>query len=160
MTQVDDNIYVGDLDDYRQLSDDNSFVFVQACKNPCHQKAVGYEGELPKDNPEYISALRSNGIAINMIDSISPLHFSYQQFDDALAFINSNTEKKILIHCNQGVSRSPSIALLHLAKKGKIKNNSYQSAKSDFESIYPNYRPNDGIKGFLTMHWPRFIYAQ
>ena len=43
--------------------------------------------------------------------------------------------EKVLIHCNQGISRSPSIGLHYLSVKGIIKNESYEVAKEDFIKI-------------------------
>lgn len=64
--------------------------------------------------------------------------------------------EKVLIHCNQGISRSPSIGLLYLAVKGIIKNENYNIAKEDFIKIYPKYEPS-GIKEFLEINWSNYF---
>ena len=64
--------------------------------------------------------------------------------------------EKVLIHCNQGISRSPSIGLLYLAVKGIIKNENYNIAKEDFIKIYPKYEPS-GIKEFLEINWCNYF---
>ena len=61
-----------------------------------------------------------------------------------------------MIHCNQGISRSPSIGLLYLAVKGIIKNENYNIAKEDFIKIYPKYEPS-GIKEFLEINWCNYF---
>jgi hypothetical protein len=153
MKQVSENVYVGNLDDYRNVAQDSSFVFVLACKYPCHKVVVGYDKDISPNHPEYISAIRSNGIAINMIDAESPLMFNHQQFFDAIDFMESNSDKNIMTVCNQGQSRSPSIALLYLSRKKLIDNKNYEAAKRDFMKLYPDYLPNMGIKGFLSINW-------
>lgn len=162
MTEIDERIYVGDMEDYINCVDDHDFVFIQASKNPFHKKAVGYSGaSLPKDHPEYFVAVRSNGIALNMVDSDYMAYFNNILFDAALNYIDQKRVegKKILIHCNEGISRSPSIGLLYLAKEGKIRNHSYVEAKEDFEKIYPNYYPNRGVRDFLHYSWGNFIHV-
>jgi hypothetical protein len=162
MTEIDENVFVGDMEDYINCVDDMDFVFVQAAKNPFHKSAVGYKGvALEKDHPEYFVAVRGNGIALNMVDSDYASHFSFILFDSALHYIDIKKKegKKVLIHCNEGISRAPSIGLLHLAKEGKIRNHSYLEAKQDFEKIYPNYYPNRGIRDFLHVTWSNFIHV-
>jgi predicted protein tyrosine phosphatase len=72
-----------------------------------------------------------------------------------LNFIEKNIQsKKVMIHCNQGLSRAPTLALLFLAKRAKIINNkSYQKAKEDFLKLFPNYQPGTGIQIYLTTYW-------
>ena len=72
-----------------------------------------------------------------------------------LAFINTHIkDKKILIHCNQGYSRTPSIALLWLAKRTDIvSNEGYQKASSEVRILYPNYQPGRGIAQYLFINW-------
>ena len=73
----------------------------------------------------------------------------------ALNFIESSIkENNVLIHCNQGCSRAPSLALLYLAKrKGVIDNDSYQRAKDDFKKLGAFYTPGNGINIYLTKCW-------
>ena len=47
------------------------------------------------------------------------------------------TGRKVLVHCNQGMSRSPGIGLFYVAREGIIKNGSFQEALAEFETIYP-----------------------
>lgn len=155
MTEVDKNIYVGDLNDYRNLMDNHAYVFIQACKTPCHDVAVG---NVDKNHPEYLVAKRTNGIVLNMIDGDYGYQFSPELFNSSLDFIYQNRDnKRILIHCNQGVSRSPSIALLYLAREGKISSDSYEHAKEDFKKIYHHYHPNTGVEQFMQLNWNSYI---
>ena len=159
MTEIDKNLFVGNLIDFENNQFDPDFCFVQACKEPCHRKAVGYTGRAPeKSHPEYLIALRERKIILNMIDPPTGKYFENILFESSLNFINEHlkNEKKVLIHCNQGKSRSPSIGLLYLATQGKIRNENYDFAKEDFEQIYPNYEPN-GIREFLSKNWKNYF---
>jgi hypothetical protein len=73
-----------------------------------------------------------------------------------LAYIQKSLEegKKVLISCDQGQSRSPSIALLYLAKiLHAIPNTNFREASREFLKIYPTYNPALGISRFLTDKW-------
>ena len=59
---------------------------------------------------------------------------------------------KVLVHCNQGMSRSPGIGLLYLAKEGMIDNSSFEKALAEFKEIYPGVNMAGGMRGFLEMY--------
>ncbi|MBD0777632.1 dual specificity protein phosphatase family protein [Maribacter sp. ANRC-HE7] len=158
MKEIDRNLYVGSLNDYKEFQNESDFSFVQACKEPCHRKAVGYTGRsVAKTHPEYLLAYRPNRLILNMVDTPTGKYFDKILFDKSIEFIESNLNlnKKVLIHCNQGVSRSPSIGLLYMALKEKISNYSFITAKDDFSKIYPEYKPS-GIQEFLIENWNYF----
>ena len=48
-------------------------VHVHACKTPCHQRAVGYQGSLPSRHPHYLVLERPNNLYLDMIDPSEPL---------------------------------------------------------------------------------------
>lgn len=72
----------------------------------------------------------------------------------AMLFIEKHIEtNKILIHCNQGQSRSPSIALIYLARKHVINSDSYSMATKDFMQLYQRYQPGNGIAAYMQKNW-------
>jgi len=128
---------------------------VHACKNPCHTSAVGYRGSLPTTHPNYLSFENGYDLALNMIDPPIPL-FMPEMFAVFLDFCaRQHAEARpILIHCNQGESRAPSLALVYLAKiAGEISNESYEAARGDFIGLFDGYFPGVGIQRYLTDHW-------
>jgi hypothetical protein len=104
MIEVYPNLYVGtDSDCFFDSRDD--WVVVHACKFPCHQKAVGYHGNLSPTHPNYLVLERGTHLFLNMIDPDTPL-FKPPLFDSALSFIGRYfPTRKVLIHCNKGNSR-------------------------------------------------------
>lgn len=158
MTEIYPNLFVGNLLDYEQNQFNEDFYFVQACKEPCHRKALGYSGRSADENhPEYLIAYRERRIILNMIDPPTSKYFENVLFEKSLNFIDEHLKsgKKVLIHCNQGFSRSPSIGLLYLATIKKIDSSSFENAESDFLKLYPNYKPS-GIKEFLILNWKHY----
>jgi hypothetical protein len=153
MIEVYPNLYVGtDSDCFFDGRDD--WVVVHACKYPCHQKAVGYHGNLSPTHPNYLVLERGSHLFLNMIDPDTPL-FKPALFDSALSFIDRYLPtRKVLIHCNKGNSRAPSLALLYLAKRARVINSeNYATATKDFRTKFPGYQPGRGISIYLTEHW-------
>lgn len=135
----------------------NDWAIVHACKSPCHQRALRYKGSLPKTHPHYLTYEIENHLFLNMIDPPTPL-FKPQLFTASLDFIEKHiSERKVLIHCNLGLSRAPSIALLYLAKRtDAITNASYKEAIQEFIKLFPRYSPSRGIAIYLLKNWSAF----
>lgn len=130
---------------------------VHACKTPCHQRAVGYTGKLDKDHEHYISTGDELNLYLNIIDPPVPL-FPDEIFKAFAEFMLEQEDecRPVAIHCNQGKSRSPSLALLWMAHgTGELPSGSYEEAREAFEALYPAYDPGKGIEKHLSEHWPR-----
>jgi len=70
------------------------------------------------------------------------------------SFMDEMEGQKILIHCNRGGSRAPSLAILFLAKRRKkIPDDSFNAAKQSFKKIYPLYNPGRGFNRYLQQYW-------
>ena len=133
----------------------SGLVVVHACKKPCHQRVIGYSGNLQKTHPNYLVLEQDYDLFLNIIDPPTPL-FMPQLFTSFLSFATKHwgEGKRLLVHCNQGESRAPSLALLFLAKRlSAINKTSYQSARKEFEIIYPQYKPGQGIETYFTRNW-------
>jgi hypothetical protein len=133
----------------------SGLAIVHACKSPCHQRGIGYSGSLPKTHPNYLVLEQDYDLFLNIIDPPVPL-FIPQLFTSFLSFATKHWEegKRLLIHCNQGESRAPSMALLFLAKGlSAINKSSYQAARKEFETLYPQYNPGRGIETYFTQNW-------
>ena len=128
-----------------------------ACKHPCHARAVKYAGTLPKTHPNYLWVEKGIHLALNMIDPDEPL-FVPETFVKAMDFIDAARHAgPVLVHCNQGLSRAPSIALVYLAKRtswiGDV-HRSFEEARDAFSQRWPWYAPGRGLVKFLTVMWP------
>lgn len=153
MKEITENLYVGNDADCSTVGSD--FAIIHACKT-CHQKGVGYRGNLSPSNSNYLIYENDNNLFLNLVDMDRELlsKFTHPILKYAMNFIKNhiNTEK-ILVHCNQGRSRSPSIGLVYLAQNGNISSNSYINAKEEFVKIYPEYLPGKGLELYLHKNW-------
>jgi hypothetical protein len=156
MFEIRDRLYVGSEYDCR--SGDDDWAVVHACKSPCHQRAVGYKGSLPSSHPNYLVLESGKNLFLNIIDPPGPL-FMPPLFTSFLDFAGRHWEngKRLLIHCNQGESRAPSLALLFISKYlHEITESSYAEARQEFEEIFHGYRPGTGIQIYLSKNWEIF----
>lgn len=132
-----------------------NLAVVHACKIPCHQNEVGYRGNLINTHLNYLVLEKENDLFLNIIDPTAPL-FMPPLFVAFLGFANKHwgQGKKLLIHCNQGESRAPSLAMLFLAKGiSVISDSSYETARVEFEKLYPRYNPGKGIETYFSKNW-------
>lgn len=155
MEEVYEGLYVGAEGSCARVG--GEFAVVHACKHPCHQRGVGYSGDLDPDHPEYLVADRDTDLYLNLVDMPRKLDHGYTEpiVSSALEFVDDHiSDRPVLIHCNEGLSRSPSLAMLYLAKRvGAVSDRSYQDAKADFSELYPAYSPGRGIHLYLEDWW-------
>jgi len=157
MKEITEKLFIGDDTDCSIAS--KKFAIIHACKT-CHQKGVGYSGNLPASHPNYLIFEQENNLYLNMVDMERELlpRFTHPIMNSAIYFIEKNiSERTILIHCNQGQSRSPSIGLVYLARENNIASNSYSDARNDFLNVYPNYLPGRGIELYLMKYWQELM---
>lgn len=158
MTELFERFFVGEDQSCKDHKSQPDFAIVHACKDPCHKQGVGYSGNLDKNDPRYLVFEDGKNLYLNMIDAPFPMkpEFGNPLFKSAFNFIDENLqdpEMNVLVHCNVGGSRGPSIAMAYLAKKGMIGAISFEHAKTEFKEIYPGYEPGKGIAHYLENNW-------
>lgn len=152
--EVCENLYVCSQSEYEKMDAiwlSNNFSICFCAKDPYHKRIVGYIKNLDKSNPEYLYAERNRILSLNMIDVDDVKYFSDKMINKALEFIESEIAKgyKVLVVCNKGESRSPSIALMYMLKHGFFKGyGTFEMVKPAFREIYPNYLPKKGIEEY------------
>jgi len=158
MIEVSPRLSVGDEHDYElQVGGDSGWAVVHACKEPYHRRLLGYTTKgAPKGHPEYLYAVRGDRLYMNLVDVDDPAYVQKELVDKALAFIHEKLAagKKVLVHCNQGESRGPGIALLYLLRHTQVLHKtSLADALGAFQRIYPAFHPASGIAGYIAAHW-------
>ena len=157
MIEVFPKLYVGNQDVYEHFGYvHDEWAFILAAKEPFHRQAIGYAGRAcDKSHPEYLMARRDNKLILNLVDAPKPEFFDKRIIDAALDFIAEQLSigKNVFVICNEGRSRSASIALLYLIKHGIIKGNTLEDCEAEFMNVYPEYNPGAGMRGFVKEHW-------
>ncbi len=152
-------LYLGDDQEYHlRIEGQAGWFTIQACAFPYHRKALGYFHEPPKDHPEAAYAYRKRRLILNLLDAPDPADIPRPPIDEALRVIDEQLRagRQVYLHCNQGFSRSPSIALLFLAAKGLFGERDFETAEEVFRELYPFYRPNAGMRGFARSHYESY----
>lgn len=150
-TQITDRLFYG-ADGACRHQADGSIAVIHACKT-CHAQRLRYAGSLPSTHPNYLAWSGDHHLYLNLVDPPKPL-FKLESFAHFFRFADEEiSHRPLLIHCNQGESRAPSLALLYMAKRlNLLPDASYQAARSAFESRF-HYRPGAGIQTFLEQNW-------
>jgi hypothetical protein len=160
MIEIYNGLFVGNEIDYENnVRQQNGWAIVHACKEPYHRQAVGYSGRAcAKTHPEYLLAHRGNHLMLNLVDVDNPDWVSPIIVDEAMNFVDVNLMKglKVLIHCNQGMSRSASLGLLYLAHIGQFHDMDFLIAEAKYINIYPPYQPAGGMRGYCLINWNKY----
>lgn len=108
--------------------------------------------------PQQLYLQEGNRLYLNLVDADSMKYFAPEVFDAALAFLSeqhSQAERNVLIHCNMGISRSPSIAMLYMAIIGLLPSK-FEDAMSEFKKLYTIYNPA-AIIDWIEAHWNDYV---
>lgn len=160
MIEISQNLYVGNEYDYEMtVKQQSGWAIVHACKEPYHRQVVGYLGRAcSKDHPEYLMAQRGNRLILNLVDVDNPDWVHPSIVDTTIKFVDDGLESglKVLIHCNQGYSRSASLGMLYLAHIGRFSGLEFTNAESKYKVIYPPYSPSGGMRGYMIRNWTKY----
>ncbi|QAR34019.1 phosphatase [Geovibrio thiophilus] len=153
MIEVIKNLYVGN--DTSCSMCDSEWAIVHACKS-CHQKFLRYKKALPQNHPSYLVHFEKNHLFLNLVDMERMFlpNFTHPIMKAAFEFLDEQIpQRKVLIHCNQGQSRSAGVALAYMAKKNMIKNNDFKIAYTEFKNIYTPAQIGIGFELYLGNYW-------
>lgn len=166
--QVALDLWVGDEAGFKMLHDNPDFrkqwSFVGAAKNPFHKQHARHDGveeegyvekALPSNSKEYLYAEREHALYLNLIDVDDPKYINVVLVATATHFIHEEMSKgrKVLICCNKGESRAPSVAFMAMIEDGHFDGMTFEQAVSRFKAIYPYYRPKKGISHWVETVW-------
>ncbi len=167
MIEVHPGLFVGKQEDLLSLPIEHvpgdfvqfpGWAVVHAAKEPTHREFVGYVAKGAPKGDEYLFARRGWRLALNLIDVAFPEYVKPELVDKAMDFIHDARchRLKVLIHCNQGGSRAPALALHWLRRNSPIcagPANDFETAEATMRRIYPAYKPAEGVRGFVKEHW-------
>lgn len=160
MEEVYHDLFVGGDEDYEKTKDSKGWAFLRCCKygDGSHQQLLSYHTlAAPEGKNKYI-AHKGNLMALNLLDLHDPHYINSAMIEDGLEFIKEQLAggNKVLVACNHGHSRGPSIALLYMRSIGELP---YSLGMSErvFSALYPNYSPKQGIRQYVRMHWSDWV---
>lgn len=154
MHEVFPRIHIGALSDCVPGTADH--LVIHACKAPCHKRRVGYATTVARDHPQYLFVDDEWELFLNLIDPRIPL-FRPESFWAIRAFLKRHGDHSpVLIHCNQGESRAPTVALLCAQWRHHGTWDSWGHAKEAMTARYPRFHPGAGLDRFMEDQWTTF----
>ncbi|MFA6711503.1 MAG: phosphatase [Candidatus Caldatribacteriota bacterium] len=159
MKEITNNLFIGSQEDYElNVKFQPDWFVIHACKEPYHRQALGYTGRaVANTHPEYLIAERGNRLILNLVDVEDPKYIVKEIIDKAILTIDEKIKaKKILVHCNQGMSRSATIGLLYLHYSGIISTDNFKKAEIEYLKLYPSYNPANGMRTFAELNWNNY----
>lgn len=160
MHQIAPRLWIGSDDDFAQLDQyGTDWSVLHAAKVPFHRDFLGYKGNAaPKEHEEYLVARRGNRMALNLIDALDPKYIGKPMIDAAMTFIDEQLAalkepNAVLVNCNQGHSRAPTLGMLYLAPTLP---EAFEDAEAAFRKTCPSYKPATGIREFAKTHWKTY----
>lgn len=163
MIEICNDIFVGSEQDYYTIQRKPNWATLHCCKNPFHCQFVGYRGNLPPSHPDYALKRVDHEMALNLVDidrfSADYLEFNKAMFNSAFLFLDEyrNNGYKLLIHCNQGESRGPTLGMLYAARLGVFNYADFDSTVQAFRKVYPFYNPKNNIYLTTKSLWKYFV---
>lgn len=166
MYKIIDKLYVGPLSAI-QFAKECNFSVLGACKYPLHRqnarlKDADKDGYLTisKNEPEYYFAEREHALYCNLVDAEDMKYIPDVIIERALKFISDEIAdgKNVFVVCNNGVSRSPSIAMMYLIREGYFDLcGTFEEAVKRFKTKYPMYSPNIGFYDYTKRFFESYI---
>lgn len=159
MISISNRLYVGSEKDYALHASGSSrrgWAVVHAAKEPYHREFVGYStAGAPKDSPEYLWAFRDLRLALNLIDVNDPSFISPDMINVAVVFARKRLEMgdAVLVHCNEGYSRGPTVGMLVMAPE---LSENFLEAAVQFNIKCWTWNPKQGIYQFARDHWKHY----
>lgn len=181
MIEVFKNLFVGSQFDEAMLRDRSDWFIISAARDPYHRQALGYTGRgAPKtipcptclgknpecpvckgdgtvENPEYLIANRPGQMILNLVDVDDPAYIRDEIVTAALEKIDLELKSghRVLVHCNQGGSRAPTLAMLYLRKHtDRLPQDDFDEAFAFFKgALYAAFAPAKGMLEYARAHW-------
>jgi hypothetical protein len=155
MEEIIKRLYVGSDADVAKAKE-RGYSRLACCKDGPngHRAMLGYTSLGAPKGRDYLFAQKGNWMALNLIDSDDPTMIPDKVLDVGLKFIAEQMDagKTILVHCNAGRSRSPSIVMLYLHSIGEL-SQSFNRARHIFHTIYPPFDPGHGMEFKIRTRW-------
>lgn len=156
MEEIISKLYVGGDKDYEKLAGKDGWSFLRCCKEGPggHRSTLGYTTLGAPKGKEYLVARRGKRLALNLIDLDDPNYISPEMINKGLDFIDERLKAgdKVLVACNQGHSRGPTVAMMYLRRIDELPDN-FHSAEKIFRTLYPAYDPGQGMRQFARSYW-------
>lgn len=148
MIEVDKNLFVGSQWNLEQVQKEPGWYIIHAAQIPWFR-------DLNINGLWYESGA---SLTLNLLDARDIKYIQKEVINKGIEAINNNRNTKIFIHCNMGLSRSPSIVFLYMLKHTNLlRKDLLEHSIEDFRKLYPQYSPGLGLQQFITLYYHEYI---
>jgi hypothetical protein len=164
MRQIIDGLWVGGDKDVPEAKK-RGYARLSATKDgpDSHRAMLGYTTMGAPKGSDYLFARKGDWMALNLIDTDDHEFISEEMLDAGIKFIAEMMDKgkPILVHCNAGMSRGPSMAFMYLRSAGELPQ-PFNRARHIFKTLYPPFDPGHGMEFWARAKWNTLenIYAR
>ena len=158
MEEVFPRLFVGGDIDYDKLKDRAGWSWLRCCKyGPGgHQQTLGYTSLRAPRGKDYLDVRRGNLLALNLLDLDDPNYIPDAAVNKGLKFVSERLDAgdKVLVACNEGHSRGPTMAMMYLRSIGELP---YPFLISErlYKALYSHYDPAQGMRQYARANWAR-----
>lgn len=156
--KIVDGIFVGDSSSYDMVKDDPNWSSCLAAQT-WHRQKLGYTGRgAPKDSPYYLWHEDRHTLRLNLVDADNVKYIDDRVIEKALVWMlgEYGQHRTVGIFCDQGRSRSPTLAIMLLKRLGHFENQTHRAASAMMNDMLEGtYRPNKGMRDYLERWWAR-----
>lgn len=146
LSEIIPHLFIGTVND----AVDKPTVF--AAKYPSYNDVVG---QLKVGEPEYLWAERGDKLYLNLVDPPTINYVPHELMVKAVDWVERYISAgDVYVLCNQGMSRSPTIAFLYMKKAGLLPDG-FEGAIKRFKEIYPIFQPGGGMLQYIQSQYDR-----
>lgn len=109
-------------------------------------------------NPYIGNMLKGNILYLDLVDANDIKYINETAINKFIELFKNKQPKDIfVIFCDEGYSRSPTLAAIALLIKNdkRMLANTFQKLIYQFSLIYPEYKPNSGMLEYLKTFWEK-----
>lgn len=155
MEEIIRGLWLGSDEDVPEAKK-RGYARLSCCKDgvDSHRSMLGYTKLAAPKGKEYLFARRGDWAALNLIDVPDPELMPEEVLLKGIEFIHEMmiAGKKIFVHCNQGISRSPTVVMMYLRTIGEL-DQPFNRAQKIFDTLYPKHDPGTAIEYHARRMW-------
>ncbi len=158
MFEIVKNIYVGSEDDYLNYAAGQSdFSVIHAKGEPYYSMGLLEIGNRQSPLKGYKYLYYQGSLCLNYSMYDDSVFIVDEMFEECVKYIDRSLEQgqKVLVHCGEGICRSPSIVFYYLIRKHAL-GSTFDEASLNFFKLYPSFTPTSTMVLFLKQTFEKY----
>jgi hypothetical protein len=148
-------LYVGSDKDDVEAQRRGYAVLVIAKDGPYgHRSMLGYHSLAAPKDKNYYFVERGNRMALNILDLDDPEWIPDEAINAGFDFLDRHLKAgdRVLVHCNAGHSRGPTMAMMYLRRVGELPH-TFRGGYRVFHTLYSEFDPGVAMYKYARKRW-------